>query len=54
MAGEVGEPLGFSSCPGNLSGALLGQKRSSEMAEDNVWFSLLQEDLSSKKTEFQN
>lgn len=52
--GEVGETLGFSFCPGNLSAVLLGQRRSSEMAGDNVWFSLLQVDLSSKKTEFPN
>lgn len=44
-SGEVGEPLGFSFCPGNLSGVLLGQKGGSEMAGDNVWFSLLREDL---------
>lgn len=47
-SGEVGEPLGFSFCPGNLSGVLLGQKRSSEMAGDKLWFSLLQENLSRK------
>lgn len=27
--GEVKEPLGLSFCPGNLSGVLLGQRRSS-------------------------